>query len=105
MLGGSAPIHAVDVLNWDYLNVISSRADDEAITLSEGLAIFAHDFISTADDLRRDMMLAELLLNATAHQSKETAEKVVARLAAALKSDLVMLRSFAKQAGVRLKKN
>jgi hypothetical protein len=97
-------LRASDVLNWDYLARIADGSQEDAEVLSEGLAIFAYDFTSTADEDRRDAMLAELMKNATAHQSKDTAEKIVERLASGLQSDPQRLRQFGKENGVRLKR-
>ena len=50
------------------------------------------------------MLLANLMKDATANQSKDTAEKVVAALASALRSDLQKIRQFGKENGVWLKR-
>jgi hypothetical protein len=60
--------------------------------------------VSMGSDEVRDTMLAGILLPATRWGSKETNEEYVAWLARTLKSDLELLRSFAKQVGVRLRR-
>lgn len=98
-------IRACDVLNWDVLAQIADNTRDQpAKTLIEGLAIFAYDFTSTADEDRRDTMLCEVLRNATDGQSPETAELIIERMATALKTECEKLREFAKENGVRLKR-
>ena len=97
-------LRACDVLNWDYLAKIEARPEGDSRDLRQGFATFAYDFRSTSDEDARDTLLADVLRNATAGQSKETAEAVVARLATALQSDHQKLRQFAKENGVRLKR-
>jgi hypothetical protein len=97
-------IHAVDTLDWDHLTKIADHSIERATTLSEGLAIFAYDFTSTADEEHRNEMLGEFMRNATAGQSKDTVEMIVERLATALRTDHQKLRQFGKQNGVRLKR-
>jgi hypothetical protein len=96
-------LRACDVLNWDHLRAIEAPPQQGQRDLNQGFAVFAYDFTSTADEDRRDVMLSEMLKNATNGQSRDTAEKIVKRLAEALKSDHKNLRKFAKQCGVRLK--
>jgi hypothetical protein len=96
-------VRASDALNWEYLVEIAAQSDEDAKSLSEGLAAFAYNFTSTADEDSRDAFLTELLSNATAYQSTDTAEKIVDALAKGLRSDRQKLRQFGKENGVRLK--
>ena len=96
-------LRACDVLNSDYLVKIAASAQGDSADLSQGWAVFAYDFTSTADEDERDTLLADVMKNATASQSKDMAEEVVARLAVvALRSDHQKLRQFGKENGVRL---
>ena len=98
-------LSAADVLNWDYLKKIGEYLDpSERPDPSKALRGFAYAFVSTGSEEIRDEMLAEILLNATRWSSVEANEEYVAWLARMLKSDLVLLRSFAKQVGVRLRR-
>lgn len=97
-------LRACDVLNWDYLVKISAPSQGDSSDLSQGWAVFAYDFTSTADESERDTLLANLMKDATANQSKGTAEIVIEALARALRSDLQKLRQFGKENGVRLKR-
>jgi hypothetical protein len=97
-------LRACDVLNFDYLAKIADKSEEDAEVLDEGLATFAYNFTSTADEGNRDTLLANLMSNATAHQSKDTAEKIVELLARRLQTDHQKLREFGKENGVRLKR-
>src|SRR5271169_6742005 len=96
-------LRASDVLNWEYLVRIAEPPQGDADTLSEGLAGFAYNFTSTADEDSRDTLLTELMNNATAHQSKDTTEKILKLLAGGLRTDHEKLRQFAKDIGIALK--
>jgi hypothetical protein len=96
---------AVDVLNWDYLVEIGEFFEPrEKITPAEAIRAFAYSLVSTASEETRNAMLTSILQNATRWSSTETNEIYVAWLARMLKSDLALLRRFAKQVGVRLRK-
>ena len=98
-------IEAIDVLNWDYLAEIGEFFEPgHELTAGEALRAFAYSFVSTASDEARDTMLTQILLNATRWSSAEKNEEYVAWLARMLKSDLGLLRSFAKHVGVRLRR-
>jgi hypothetical protein len=100
----SNKLRASDVLNWDYLVKIANRSQEDAKFLDEGLATFAYNFTSTADDDNRNALPTDLMHNATDQQSKDTAEKIVELLAFRLQTDLQKLRQFGKENGVRLKR-
>lgn len=98
-----ARLSAVDVLNWDYLREIGDYYDPSGVSdPSAGIRAFAYSFVSTSSEEIRDTMLANILLPPTRWASKEANEEYVVWLARALKSDLELLRRFAKQVGVRL---
>ncbi|MGA7640078.1 MAG: hypothetical protein WCB00_24310 [Candidatus Acidiferrales bacterium] len=97
-------LRASDALNWDYLVKIAEQSQEDATNLREGLAAFAYNFTSTADEDSRDVFLTDLLNNATAYQSTDTAEKIVKLLANSLQTDHERLRQFGKENGVRLKR-
>ncbi len=99
-------IEAVDVLNWDYLAEIGEFFEPgHELTAAEAIRAFAYSFVSTASDEARDAMLTQILLNATRWSSAEKNEEYIVWLARMLKSDLGLLRSFARQVGVRLKRS
>jgi hypothetical protein len=95
-------LRACDVLNWDFLVKISAPSAGDSTELRQGWAVFAYDFTSTAEESERDMLLANLMKDATANQSKDTTKKVLEALATALRSDLQKIRQFGKENGVRL---
>ncbi len=97
-------LDAADVLNWDYLVEIAEYVEGKAGTPWMALKGFAYAFTSTAKEEIRNQMLRDLLFNATCRGSKDDAEELVARLAYHLKSDHGLLRQFAKERGINLKK-
>ncbi|HMD30814.1 MAG TPA: hypothetical protein VKG84_02810 [Candidatus Acidoferrales bacterium] len=98
-------IRAVDVLDWDQLCRLAEYIEASRIRRWEqALRVFAYAFTSTADADHQDQLLADLLRNATVHTSIQAAEEVVSRLARDTNSDVISLRAFAKQCGVRLKR-
>ncbi len=100
-----AGIRAVDVLDWEHLCRLAEYVEPSRVKhWEQALKVFAYAFTSTADADRQDAILADLLRNATVHTSIASAEEVVAKLAKDTKSDVVLLREFAKQCGVRLRR-
>src|SRR3990172_630229 len=97
-------LDAVDVLNWDYLGEIGEIVEDRARDPEMAFKGFAYDFTSTASEEIRNQMLVEILRNATSGSSVEANEDFVAHLANRLKSDRSLLRQFAKENGIRLKR-
>src|SRR5271157_719644 len=71
---------------------------------AKGTRLFAYDFASTADVEKQNRMLFDLLRNATARQSADSAEDVISALASSLNSDKELLREFARQNGIRLRR-
>lgn len=99
-------IDAADIFDWDYLCQIAAYAElYEVRTFIDAVRLFAYAFTSTgrADD--QNALLADWIRNATHLQSRETAEAVLAALAGQAHGDLDLLREFAKQNGVRLKRS
>lgn len=94
---------AADVLNWDYLCEIAELVEKPR-NWREGARRFAYRFTSTADIEAQNRMLTDLLINATANQSVDAAEDVVEALADSLGTPHTLLRDYAKQIGVRLKR-
>lgn len=98
-------LNAIDVLNWDYLLEIGEFFEpNHKPTPAEAIRAFAYSFVSTASDEARDAMLTAILQNATRWSSVEANEEYVTWLARVLKSDLALLRNFARQVGVRLRR-
>ncbi len=97
-------LDASDVLNWEYVIKIAVKLDDPPETAEEAMGAFSYDFTSTDDEERRNVMLCDIIKNATDHQSRAAAEEVLVSLSRLLGSDLELLRAFAKQNGVKLKR-
>lgn len=99
-------LDAVSVLNWDHLCKIAEPLDDDlkAYTSEQAQKAFAYGFISTADDEIRNSMLVSILKNACTGMSAETNEEFVARLTTLFQCDLQLLRQFAKENGIKLKR-
>ena len=95
-------LDACDVLNWDHLVKIATKAEKPAGNLAEALTGFAYDFTSTSSDEIRNEMLGDFLHNATDNTSRASAEEVIKCLSDRLQSDHQLLRKFAKQCGIRL---
>ncbi|HKM91409.1 MAG TPA: hypothetical protein VJX29_12415 [Candidatus Acidoferrales bacterium] len=96
---------AADILDWEHLCRLAEYVEPSRVRRWEqALRVFAYAFTSTADVERQDQLLAELLQNATVHTSIASAEEVVAKLAKDTNSDVVLLREFARQCGVRLRR-
>jgi hypothetical protein len=95
---------AADVLNWDYLVRIAEYVEGRVTSPTKALAGFAYAFTSTADEGIQNQMLIDLLRNATDHCSRDAAEEFIERLAILLQSDHKLLRQFARENGVRLKR-
>jgi hypothetical protein len=98
-------IDAVDIFDWDYLVQIGMYLDrDEVKTLYQAVQVFAYAFTSTSDTESQNSRLAEWIQNATYLQSPETAEEILRALARSSHANLDLLRKFAKEHGVRLKR-
>jgi len=101
---GKKTLDAVDVLNWEYLARIGEIVPDRASDPEMAFRGFAYDFTSTASEEIRNQMLVEILKNATFRTSVEANEEFVAHLANRFRSDQALLRQFAKENGIRLKR-
>ena len=95
-------LNASDVLNWNYLLQIAAKPDSPTPHLSEAIPKLAYALTSAASEETQNEELVEALKNATDGQSRETAERVVMRLAQLFQSDPKLLRRFAKENGIRL---
>jgi len=96
---------AADILDWERMCSLAEYVEPSRVRRwEEALKMFAYAFTSTADAERQDQLLGELLRNATVHTCVASAEEVVAKLAKDTNSDVVLLREFAKQCGVRLRR-
>lgn len=98
-------LDAADVLNWDRLCEIAEYIESQDMrTFADGMKFFAYGFTSTADVQAQNRMLQDLLEKATYGHSRESNEDVIERLAAWLRSPQELLREFAEQNGIRLKR-
>jgi hypothetical protein len=98
-------IDAVDIFDWDYLVQIGAYLDrNEVKTLYHAIQVFAYAFTSMSESENQNRLLAEWIQNATYLQSSETAEEILCALARHSRANLDLLRRFAKQHGVRLKR-
>lgn len=97
-------IHAAQVLNLPYLAEIA-RYIENPRNWPEALRVFAYGITTTESVEHQDRLLSELLLNSTRLQSAESNEETVATLARGTGSNVGLVRLFAKQIGVRLKRS
>ncbi len=98
-------VDAVDIFDWDYLVQIGVKLELSQVRgFRDAVRLFAYDFTSLARTENQNQILADWLQRATYLQSAETAEEVLACLAAETRADLDRLRRFARQNGVRLRR-
>ena len=98
-------IDAADIFDWDHLVRIGTYLENSQIlTLNDAIRAFAYGFTSLANLADQNRLLAEWIQRATHLQSRATAEEILAVLANHGHGNLELLRRFAKQNGVRLKK-
>ena len=98
-------IAAVDIFDWRYLVQIGVHLEQEEIeNLDQAVQVFAYAFTSLDQTEDQNRLLAEWLQDATYLQSPETAEEIMLALAERTRGNLDLLRQFAKQNGVRLKR-
>src|SRR5579859_899334 len=103
---GEPKIDAADIFDWDRLCEMAAYMElNEVRTFMDAVRMFAYAFTSTARVDDQNTLLADWIRNATHLQSRETAEAVLAALAEQAYGDLDLLRDFAKQNGVRLRRN
>ena len=106
MRNGELKIDAADIFDWDRLCEMAAYMElREVRTFMDAVRMFAYTFTSTHRVDDQNTLLADWIRNATHLQSRETAEEVLAALAEQAHGDLELLREFAKQNGVRLKRN
>ncbi len=98
-------INAADIFDWDHLVQIGAYLErNEIRTLEDAIKVFAYAFTSLANVADQDRLLAEWIQRATHFQSRNTSEEILAALASHAHGDLELLRKFAKQYGIRLKR-
>jgi hypothetical protein len=100
-----ASIDAADIFDWEYLAEIGEKLDlSEVRTLGDAVRLFAFDFTSASKTEHQNAILADWLRRATHLQSAETAEEVLKCLALSTKGELKLLRRFARENGVRIRR-
>lgn len=96
-------IAAANFLDWMYLCEIATPIEDPQ-NFREAVFLFAYNFTSAANEEIRNTMLREWLADATYGHSRETNEDVIQAVAYGLRCPLEPLRQFAKENGIRLKR-
>jgi hypothetical protein len=103
--GKEPKIDAVDVFDWDYLVRIARFLELHALRKVEhAIQLFAYRFTAMASVEDQNRFLYEWIRDATHLQSREGAEEILAVLAKHAHGSIDLLRIFAKQNGIRLKK-
>jgi|SRR5580692_10443583 hypothetical protein len=99
-------LNAVDVVNLDYLRSIAQPHESTVWTtdFERALEIFAFNFLSVPDIDSQDAVLRILLENATFGQSAESNEDTIQTFAYFIRTHPYLLRAFAKQEGILLKR-
>lgn len=96
-------LHASDVLNFPYLREIAKYIEHPR-NWPEAIRVFAYGITTTPETHSQDRMLEDLLKNSTFLQSSVSNEGVIAALARSTGSNRALLRQFALQIGVRVKR-
>ena len=96
-------LDAADVLNWEYMVQIGEQIQSPK-SWREGARRFAYLFVSTGDRQAQNTMLADLLSRATDGQSTETVEEILEALALSLHANRSLLKEYAKQIGIRVRR-
>jgi hypothetical protein len=98
-------IDAVEIFDWDYLVEIGLHLEPYEIeTVYHAAQFFAYSFTSTGNTQEQNRVLLKWIELATFNQSRDTAEDILLEVATATKANLPLLRLFAKQNGIRLKR-
>jgi len=98
-------IDAADIFDWDYLVAIGTVTEPWQINCPDDMyRYFAYVFTSVGEVDKQNRLLGKWLGDATYFQSAQTNESVIASAALNLKGDLSLLRIFARQYGVRLRR-
>ncbi len=98
-------VDAVEIFDWNYLVEIGTISDPgEVQDFADGIRLFAYIFTSAAKVEHQNQLLADWLRDATYLQSAETAEEILARVAENMRGNLELLRRFARQNGVRIRR-
>lgn len=98
-------IDAADIFDWEHLAEVGEKLDlGEIRTLTDAVRLFAYDFTSASKTEHQNAILADWIRRATHLQSAETAEDVLKCLALYTKGDLKLLRRFARENGVRIRR-
>ena len=96
-------LDAADVLDWDHMCGIAEFVQRPK-NWEDGAKRFAYLFTSCGNVTAQNTMLADLLINATFKQSRETAEDVINAVCGSLGADRMKLREFARQIGIKLER-
>lgn len=97
-------LDAADVLDWDHMCRIAEFVERPR-NWNDGAKRFAYLFTSCGNVTTQNTMLADLLMNATYKQSRETAEAVINAACSSLGADRKKLREFAGQIGIKLERS
>lgn len=98
-------VDAVDVFDWSYLVQIGTISEPWQVQgFADAVRLFAYLFTSAAKIEQQNQLLADWLRGATHLQSAETAEEILATIAKHMRGNLELLRRFARQNGVRIRR-
>jgi len=97
-------LDAIDVVNWDYFVEIAECPTERPRTADEAAKGFAYAFTSTADEEIRNQMLLDILKNGTRTGSVYSCEDFIRNAAGIFHCDSKLLRRFAKEGGIRLRR-
>ena len=99
-------LNACDVLNWEYLVQVSAEYNPDVVnpTILDALAKLAYELTQSGDEAIRNQQFSEFLHRLTDNTSTDSTETALKLAAARLHCDLKMVRQFAKENGIKLKK-
>jgi hypothetical protein len=98
-------VDAVDIFDWNHLVQIGTISEPWQVQgFADGIRLFAYLFTSTAEIEHQNQLLADWLGDATYLQSADTSEEILATVAKHMRGNSELLRRFAKQNGIRIRR-
>jgi hypothetical protein len=99
-------LNAIDVVDVEYLRSVARDPGRIVWTtdIQSAIAVFAYNFLEAPDTEAQNEVLRILLENATFGHSTDSNEDTIAYFAEYICTHRHLLRTFAKQEGIRLKR-
>jgi hypothetical protein len=98
-------VDAADIFDWNHLVAIGTISElSQVQNFADASRFFAYIFTSAAKIEDQNRLLADWLRDATYLQSADTTEEILAKVAEHMRGNLDLLRSFARQNGIRIRR-